>query len=182
MSALPDKPITPAQGQEFARYYSAHARDIYTYIFSLLSHWADADEVFQEVSTILWQKLDEFEPGTNFLAWAKQIARYEVLDYRKRGKRRPALQFGDEFIDVVDQQMAAPPQRMDTRLAALDGCLDRLAERDQLIVKQYYHAGSTAQQIAEGLGRGVDTVYKALQRIHRALLECVDRQTREERP
>jgi DNA-directed RNA polymerase specialized sigma24 family protein len=41
-----------------------------------------------------------------------------------------------------------------------------------------YESNLTGPEIAERLGRPVNTVYKALQRIRNSLLDCVDRTLR----
>ena len=46
------------------------------------------EDVFQAANLVLWRKFDQFEPGTNFFAWACQIIRYEVLKYREKYARR----------------------------------------------------------------------------------------------
>jgi RNA polymerase sigma-70 factor (ECF subfamily) len=44
----------------------------------------DAEEVFQNTSVVLWNKFGEFQPGSNFFAWASQVAYYEVLNYMRQ--------------------------------------------------------------------------------------------------
>ena len=48
-----------------------------------------AEDVLQEVFLTLTQKAAEFQPGTDFVAWARAIARIKVLQrYRSRPGRR----------------------------------------------------------------------------------------------
>ena len=51
----------------------------------------------QQTNAKLWEKRTEFELGTNFQAWSSAIARYEVLNYRKKQARDARLTFSDEL-------------------------------------------------------------------------------------
>ena len=65
--ALEDTPrIDLAREHRFLQLFLAHERRIYSYILALVPVWADADDLLQQTSVVLWQKLDQFEPGTNF--------------------------------------------------------------------------------------------------------------------
>lgn len=69
----PDEMPNPSRAEradEFARLFGRHARQIYSYILTLIPHWVDAEDVFQETSTIIWEKFDQYKSGTNFRAWA----------------------------------------------------------------------------------------------------------------
>ena len=50
--------------------FSSNYNRIKSFIFSLVPNTSDADDVMQETSRIIWEKFEEFEVGTNFLAWA----------------------------------------------------------------------------------------------------------------
>ena len=63
---------------------TGHQQALLQYIRTLLPRRADAEEVLQEVNLYLWRNRDDFEPGTNFSAWAYKTARFHVLSFRKR--------------------------------------------------------------------------------------------------
>jgi RNA polymerase sigma-70 factor (ECF subfamily) len=50
---------------EFIRLLSLHTSSIYTYIRVLIPNRTDAEDVFQETSRTLWEKFDEYQPGTD---------------------------------------------------------------------------------------------------------------------
>ena len=55
---------------EFTRVFTVNQRAIYLYIRSLVANSADVDELWQETNLVLWQRFADYQPGTNFLAWA----------------------------------------------------------------------------------------------------------------
>jgi RNA polymerase sigma-70 factor (ECF subfamily) len=164
---------TPSHS-EFVLLFSQHARRLYSYIYLLVGNEVDADDVFQETSRVLWEKFGEFTPGTSFLAWAERVAHFQTLHFRSR-RKRDRLQFSAEFIDAIAQQRAGSLESLERRQQALDDCLGKLREPDQQLIRLRYSEGATTKSVAERVGRSVDAVYKALNRIEGLLLDCTQR-------
>ena len=166
-------PSRAERADEFARLFGRHARQIYSYILTLIPHWADAEDVFQETSTIIWEKFEQYTPGTNFRAWACQVAYYRAMWFRQRQKK-VAVPFGEEFFRHVAAEMVSQGDLLEDRHTAIAGCVDRLPERDRVLVDRCYAPGMTIKQAALDLGRSPETTYKALKRIHHELFDCVE--------
>lgn len=168
--------------EEFVRELTGNARRIYGYILALLPNWADADDVFQETSAILWEKFGEYEPGTNFRAWAFRIAYNKVLQHR-RAHQKSLVSFSEEFIKAVDQESLSIDDNFDARHQALAHCYQALKQRDRDLIDHRYRPGATTKSVSKIVGRSVDALYKAMNRIHLQLIECVNRAiAREELP
>ncbi|MBN1910394.1 MAG: hypothetical protein JW818_11685 [Pirellulales bacterium] len=75
-------PSTPPT-TEFVRLWTSYGQRIYGYVLALTSNYADADEIYQEVGMTLWEKFDQFTPGTSFQAWARQVALYKVRNFQR---------------------------------------------------------------------------------------------------
>ncbi len=76
---------------------------VYAYIRSQIPHRADAEDVLQETAATLWSKFEDFRAGTDFVAWAYQVARFKVQHFRDRQSRRRRL-FSQEFVGLVAAQ------------------------------------------------------------------------------
>ena len=133
---------------------------------------ADADDILQEASAVMWQKFAEFELGTNFAAWALRIARFQVMAFYTAQKRQRA-RLSDESLDAVVEKMAARPEREEARSFALDGCLAGLDRSDRDLLESRYRGGATVEELARQSGRTVFDVYKALNRAHDRLQSCM---------
>lgn len=166
-------PSRADRADEFALLFGSHARQIYSYILTLIPNWADAEDVFQETSAIIWRKFDEFESGTNFRAWACQVAYYRAIWFRQR-KKKQDIPFGEEFFQLVAAETNTHRELLDQQHVALAGCMERLPERDRELVVRSYAPGATIREAALALGRSPDAAYKALKRIHRELFDCVE--------
>jgi RNA polymerase sigma-70 factor (ECF subfamily) len=147
--------------------------DVQAYIFTLLPHWANAEDVLQRTRIVLWQKFAQFQPGSNFKAWALQVARYEVCNFRRR-QRNDRLQFDDALVDSIAEVRTALADELEHRRTVLDDCVRKLRPTDRQIIRHCYGPkATTTKAAAERLHRPVNTLYKALQRIRRTLMECV---------
>src|SRR5262245_22061331 len=75
----------------FLRLFLQNERRLYAYILTLLPHRADADDVLQEASLVMWDKFDDEHPPADFVAWGCRIAYFKVLDFRKKRQRSRVL-------------------------------------------------------------------------------------------
>lgn len=160
--------------REFLREFSRHSRRIYGFIRALVPNQADADELYQDVSTLLWEKFGDFQPGTDFRAWAFQIAHFRVLSFRQRKGHLPHP-FSDAFTEAVEADLASAETSdvLDARFRALADCYAKLSVRDKDLIDRRYLRGSSIKEVAEQTGRSIDFVYKAMRRIHSLLFDCV---------
>jgi RNA polymerase sigma-70 factor (ECF subfamily) len=136
---------------------------------------SDVDDLLQEINVVLWEKCDEFQPGTDFWSWASQIARFKVLNQvRKYGRERLV------FDDAVLQQLAAMAEQklqdLDRRRDALDHCLKQLPPAQRQLIDLRYASGQTVESIAESIGRPAGSIRQTLYRIRAALETCVQTQ------
>lgn len=159
----------------FARLFAKHDRWLFSYLVTLLANPAHAEEVFQEVCVTVWRLSDQFELGTDFVKWASVIAHNQVRKFRREAKRT-----GFQLSEITCERLAADAARgadlFDFRRDALRQCLGKLPAGDRQLVQRCYSDSSASfKTIAEEVGRPVNTVYKALNRIRRALHECIDR-------
>jgi RNA polymerase sigma-70 factor (ECF subfamily) len=152
-----------------------HSELIRGYIFALLGRHSDSDDVFQEVFLTATAKAEQFQLGTDFVAWACTIARYRVLRQIGDARRRPVLDPAvvARLADDADQGLEVA-QWEDERLA-LRHCLQRLAPAARAVLEQRYVEDRSPQAIASRLGRSVNGVSVALTKARIALRTCVER-------
>jgi len=154
------------------RLYLQNQRRIYGLILALVPNGPDADDILQETCSVLWQKFDEFDPGTNVAAWSLRIAPYLVMAYYT-AKRRQKARLSDETLDAVVERMASRSEREDARSVALDGCLGNLPEEDRRLIELRYRSGASVDEVARHSGKTLVGAYKALHRAHERLIQCM---------
>ena len=164
---------------DFVQLFTKFQRRIYLFILFKVPHPFDADEILQETNLVIWRKCDRFQMGTNFLAWACQIATFEVLKFRDRN-RRSRLYFSDDFIEQIGEAALENADHFEERRIALVSCLAQLREKDRELIQFRYAPGETGINLAHRLGRPANSVYQSLGRIRRTLFECINRHLRAE--
>src|SRR5215212_9094402 len=149
-----------------------HQRRVFSYIYVLVPNRSDADDLLQETSLVICEKFHEFTPGTDFVAWACQIAYWRVR-YSRQKFARSKVVFDQEIVDVVAQAASDMTQELDERHEALSRCLAQLHPRDRDLLIARYEPGGGVEEAARRTGRTVTTAYKALARLRKLLLDCV---------
>lgn len=160
--------------EEFVRLFSQCQPLVRGFIYTLLPSRDEADELFQRTSIVLWRKFPQFVAGTNFAAWACQIAKLEVRNFL-RVRSRDRHQFSDEMLASLADIRIALDSELELRREALRHCIAKLRPTDKEIIHQCYGPqATTAKDAASRLGRPVNTLYKALIRIRRTLFDCIE--------
>jgi RNA polymerase sigma-70 factor, ECF subfamily len=173
--AVEQSSMTSGAGiEQFGQLLAKCQRPVFLYAMSLLHNAADAEEVLQETNVVLWQKFEQYRPGTDFVRWAYGIAYYEVLKVREKQSRRHRL-FSDDFFARLAVEAQEPSELLEARRQALTGCLQKLAERDRTLILHRYQPSATTRSLAETLGRSLQGTRKSLHRIRSMLLHCVQR-------
>lgn len=146
------------------------------YVRSLVPEGSAARDVAQNANATIWRKRSEFEPGTNFKAWAFSIARFEVLNYRKEQARDSRLVFADDLIQTVADELADDPLELRSRHEALRPCLGKLRPVDRQLLMHRYANRTPLSIYARDVGRSVGGLKVTLHRLRNALLACMQRQ------
>ena len=149
-----------------------HQRRIFSYIYALVPDLHAAEDILQETSLVVCEKFGQFKAGTDFVAWACQIAYWEVRRARQKFARSKVV-FDDAVVEAVAQTAAELREETDQRHEALAHCLQRLHPRDRDLVLTRYEPGSGVEEAAQRSGRTIEAAYKALGRIRKLLADCV---------
>jgi RNA polymerase sigma-70 factor, ECF subfamily len=157
---------------EFLRLLGVHEDRIKGLIFSLVPNWADAQDIAQEVRLRLWEQFDAYDPAKDFGAWARTIAYYHVLAYRKRQHGRQ-VQLGAEVLEQVAAAFNAQIDEFEARGSALQRCLQKLTAAKRRLLLRCYSGCETIRQVAESLGRSFDAVRKSIFRTRGQLAACI---------
>jgi len=167
------------------RLYSQNYLRLHAYIGTFLYRKADVEDALQETSVVLWEKFSEFQPssdeaaGDEFARWACTIARYKVL-HAMRAHGRATVPLDESLIERISDRHAEIADQLDRRRDALAQCLEKLSPADRSLIDRCYGQDIAFKDVAQQLGRPVNSVYKSLSRIRRALMDCIQRTLRRE--
>jgi RNA polymerase sigma-70 factor (ECF subfamily) len=149
-------------------------KSLYAYILSSVHHYADANDLFQETATVLWQKFHEFDLGTNFQAWGISIAKNLIKSHFNK-HRRSRLQFDDNLAKKIENETVAKLSNYDSRMESLKKCFEKLSDSNRQLIKLRYEEGLTIKLIASRFGKPLQGMYKYMARLQNALLECIEK-------
>lgn len=149
-----------------------HQRQIFAYIYTLVPNRHDAEDLLQETSLVICEKFDQFKEGTDFVAWACQIAWWRIRYARQRFARSKVV-FDQDVLEAVAHTAMELAPEIDERHEALARCLQKLHPRDRELVLTRYEPGSGVAEAARRTGRTLEAAYKALHRLRKLLFDCV---------
>ena len=168
-------------GCAFVELLIQHQRMLYGYIFSLIPNAADSEDLLQDTNLTLWKKRREYEPGTNFMAWACQIAFFNVKNFVKI-KGRSRVFFNDSLLDKMSEMQLERAEINTIHSTMLVFCLEKLSASSQELLKLCYDDGHSMKDIAGQLGRPVGSIYSSLSQIRLKLWKCIKHAFTEELP
>lgn len=158
---------------ELVNLIASHQTRLRALVRCLFIRASDVEDVLQEINAVLWEKADEFQLGSDFWAWASQIARYKAFNHIRKYSR-DRLVFDDTFInelaDLAQHRMA----ELDLRREALEKCLNQLPPAQRQLIDLRYAGGHAIESIAEIIGRPQASIRQTLYRIRHALLVCIE--------
>jgi RNA polymerase sigma-70 factor (ECF subfamily) len=169
--------------ERFVTLIVRYERRVRVFVSTLHPKPADVDEILQDAWLVAWKKLDTFrysgdQPDEEFVRWLCTIARYEVLDYRRKNATR--LQLDERVIEELTALQFDKADYFEARHDALMKCIENLRARDKEIIRRRYQEDASVQDVANWIGRSIDAVYKSLNRIRTSLLACVERTLKRE--
>jgi RNA polymerase sigma-70 factor, ECF subfamily len=163
------------QTLEFLRLFVRHQQEVYAYILTLVPHVHDADDLFQDGMSVMWQKFDQFQPGTNFAAWAVQVMRYQILDYRRNQARSKRVFIEDSLFEALMDHIPTIQDEAAIRIEALRKCQALLDNRAKRILKMRYEHNTAIVEMASYLKVSRRHIYHILGQINRVLMRCMRR-------
>jgi RNA polymerase sigma-70 factor (ECF subfamily) len=166
--------------REVMRLALEHRSRLWGFLMGLTKDPRRAEDLFQNTYLVICEKWEQYRPGTNFLAWARQIARFEFLA-SVDPDRRP---FVTAEMEVLESAMEAAAKEDETSSApreALARCLQEMPEaRARRALDLRYGEGRPGHSVANDLGISLNALYTLLSRVRKALQECVKRRLRAE--
>lgn len=141
----------------------------------------DADRVpdlTQDTFVIAYRRLSSYQPGTNFPAWIRAIARNVAQNERRHWYRLQDAQQKYEaeaercIAENIDRFVESLPEET---LESLRNCVGRLGGRTRTLVERHYLEGCPVKMLSEALQVSATAAKVALHRGRQALGKCLQR-------
>lgn len=134
---------------------------------------AEADDLVQEIFTIVWRKLASFRGEAQYKTWIYRITVNSCLHQIRKQKKMPL-----RSIDTLSNEPADPgtDRRNEEQLQSLYKAIGELEEVDRLLVMLSLE-GEKQEAIAEVLGLKPGTVRVRIHRLKKTLSTRLKKQT-----
>ena len=157
-----------------------HRARLWGFLMALTKDPLHAEELFQNTYLVLCEKWNQYQPGTNFLAWARQIARFEFLA-SVDPERRPFVTAEMNVLEAAMSTNEAVDESPSPRREALRRCLEGMPQaKGRRVLELRYGEGLPGEKVAEQVGLSLNALYTLLSRVRRSLQECIERRLQSE--
>jgi RNA polymerase sigma-70 factor (ECF subfamily) len=162
------------KSSRFFGLYTAVQSRLYAFILMIVHNHDEAEELLQETATLLWEKFDRYQDGTNFSAWAITVAKIKVFSHLRENKKHCKLFKTSLYEQLSDM---AEPSSVDVsdRIKALDVCLWKLSKTQRDLLSMRYKNNLPVKEIARVKDKSPQTIYQILSQLFVALRRCIDR-------
>lgn len=161
--------------EEVVNEYEARVRSV---VAAMIPDPNRVPDVTQETFITAYNCLGKYQPGTNFLAWIRTIARnmaqnerrkwYRNRDAHERHRVEVEELVEDEIFRIVD---ALPEDVLDS----LRGCVDGLGDKTKGLVDGFYFKEQAIKELSEALDLSISAVKVTLHRAREAIGKCMRR-------
>jgi RNA polymerase sigma-70 factor, ECF subfamily len=169
------------QQHEVLKLLIENRKSLYAFILAATRSLEVSEEVFQEASLAICESSDSFTIGTNFLAWAREIARRRIAAYYRVHKRDQQVLC---FVESrgLERGFAAAEARgtAQERTIALHECMKQMSPFVRRLLELRYAARLGLQEIASRVNRQPESVRKAIYRSRIVLRSCIEARLAEE--
>lgn len=159
---------------EFVRLLTSHEVRLRAFVLSMIPNFADAEDILQQANVVLWERFDQFQPGTSFMSWAGRVVYLEALQHLRK-RRYDKNQFGETFLKSVASVALRDDvdDRLNARILALGECVSKLKPKQRDMLRARYFEDRSVAQMQQLFNRSSEAIYQTLSRIRRTLHDCV---------
>ena len=144
------------------------------YLIRLSGNLADAEDLLQMANVTAWEKREEFESGSNFVAWLCTIGRNHYLNHSNKSQRHQTVPLLDSDVEKMVENRHQEREQEETRKRRLlQICLERLIDRQREFVEEFYLQGKTLRELADDNRMNANAVAQILHRARQNLIDCV---------
>ncbi|WP_308579406.1 RNA polymerase sigma factor [uncultured Oribacterium sp.] len=148
--------------------YEKSINPLYAYVLSLTTNKYDTEDVLQETYVSIAENAASYHGGNKAMAWIFRIARNFTLMHFRKEKNKESIHEVEEAVDA--KYSFSFVENADHRML-LESAMEILEEEERQILFLHAVAGWKNREIAEYLGKNLNTVLSKYQRSIKKLQE-----------
>jgi RNA polymerase sigma-70 factor (family 1) len=165
----------------FRTVYDAYQRPVFAFAYYLTKSKDMAEDVVQEVFTLLWEKRGLLKPETFLLTYLKKMTQNKVIDIFRKATvdKKMAEKIYMAMTTQANAESYSPDYTLEKELSIIyQEALDRLPPQQRLVFTLRRDENLSYNQIADRLGLSPNTVRNhltiATRSLHRYVGQHVD--------
>ena len=148
--------------------YEKSINALYAYVLSLTKNKYDTEDVLQETYVSIAENAASYHGGNKAMAWIFRIAKNFTLMHFRKEKNKDSIHEVEEAVDA--KYSFSFVENADHRML-LESAMEILEEEERQILFLHAVAGWKNREIAEYLGKNLNTVLSKYQRSIKQLQE-----------
>ncbi len=151
----------------FSELVDRYADKLGKYIFWLVNYNKQlTEDCLQEVFLKLWEKLPQYQVGTNFNAWIYRLTHNTVINILQQASTKDQHYTGDDIDEALftDDEDILDTADANFRKALVKKMLMSIDEKYRAIILLYYYEEKSYEEIANILQISINTVGTQLSR------------------
>lgn len=151
------------------------------YLVRLTGNLADARDLLQATNLTVWDKRDDFEKGSEFVAWMRTVALNHYRNESRKWQSRKTVPLLDADLEhMVEARHEEREKEESRKRRLLQVCLQKLPDRQKSVVEQFYLKGLSLEEVGESEGSKANAIAQLLHRARQNLIRCVRRESHRE--
>ncbi len=134
------------------------------YFARRVGHAAEAEDLLQETLIAMHTRRETYDPSRPFTAWVYAIARYKLIDFFRRNKRR-----AEDPLDDADALFTASDAQAAEAHLDVERLLGRLPEKTRRLIRDVKIEGLSTAEAAARHGMSESAVKVGVHRGLKAL-------------
>ena len=148
--------------------YEKSINALYAYVLSLTKNKYDTEDVLQETYVSIAENAASYHGGNKAMAWIFRVAKNFTLMHFRKEKNKESIHEVEEAVDA--KYSFSFVENADHRML-LESAMEILEEEERQILFLHAVAGWKNREIAEYLGKNLNTVLSKYQRSIKKLQE-----------
>jgi RNA polymerase sigma-70 factor (ECF subfamily) len=136
----------------------------------------DADDVAQRAFISAFQRIGEYQAGTNFKAWIFRIVKFGIQAEWSRMRRQADYQerlLPRALAEELSRRLERPMEETNHKVHHLRACLEKLDAPNRELLSQRYDQGLLIDELARHTHRSAGAIKKHLFILRGKLQDCI---------
>ncbi len=166
------KRLRKGDHESYEKVYLHWRKPIYKFVFSITGKEDEADDITQEIFTVLWNYRDKIDPDRNIRTFLFLVARRVAYKSNRadRIRKRYADSTWAEEIDNFTSHDIVVEKEMKLLQEAL---LRRMPSAQRKIFEMSHNDGLSVEEISEQLGIKRESVYNQLSKARKTIRDAI---------